>query len=170
MNKVAVVGYGYWGPNIVRNFYNHPDCEVSYICDLDNDNLNRAKNDFSNPELITDFSKIIDDNSIDIVAIVTPVSTHYELAKEVLKAKKHLFIEKPLVQSVSQADELIKLAKKNNLVAVVDHTFLFTGSVKKIKDIIDSGEIGEMIYFDSTRVNLGIFQHDIFHMPISDSE
>ena len=161
MNRVAVVGFGYWGPNIVRNFYNHPNCEVKYICDLSADNLRRAQEIYSDIEVTSDFNKIINDNSINIVAIITPVSTHFKLAVRVLESKKHLFIEKPMVQSSKEADILIALAKHNNLVGVVDHTFLFTGSVKKIKDIIDSGEIGELVYFDSTRVNLGIFQHDI---------
>ena len=99
MNKVAVIGYGYWGPNIVRNFDNHPDCVVRYICDLDDNNLKRAGKEYSGIELTSDFDKIINDSSISIVAIVTPVSTHFELAKRVLKAKKHLFIEKPMVKN-----------------------------------------------------------------------
>jgi predicted dehydrogenase len=161
MYNVAVVGYGYWGPNIVRNFNHHPSCEVKYICDLNDNNLKRARELYSDIEIISEFDKIINDNSINIVAIVTPVSTHFELAFRVLKSNKHLFIEKPMVQSSKEADILINIANDNNLVGVVDHTFLFTGSVKKIKEIIDSGEIGELVYFDSTRVNLGIFQNDI---------
>ena len=161
MNNVAIVGFGYWGPNIARNFYNHPTCELKYICDLNDNNLKRAEELYPDIESTPDFDKIINDDSINIVAIVTPVSTHFELAMRVLKSKKHLFLEKPMVQSSKEADTLISLAKSNNLVGVVDHTFLFTGSVKKIKDIVDSGEIGDIIYFDSTRVNLGIFQHDI---------
>ena len=161
MKNVAVIGYGYWGPNVVRNFNNHAECEVVYICDLDQGRRRRAKRDYSFIEITSNFQKVVNDESVDIVAIVTPVSTHFELAKSVLTAKKHLFIEKPMVQTVAQANELINICNKNNLIGVVDHTFLFTGAIKKIKEIIDSGEIGDLLYFDSTRVNLGIFQHDI---------
>ena len=130
--NVGVVGYGYWGPNIVRNFDNHPECEVKYICDLDEDRLKKASKEYSGIELTSDFDKIINDSSIDIVAIITPVSSHFNLAKDVLLSKKHLFIEKPMVQSVDQGKKLIEIAK-NDLVGIVDHTFLFTGAVKKIK-------------------------------------
>ena len=159
--NVAVIGYGYWGPNIVRNFYDNTDCRVKFICDNNKISSKRAADTYPNIEIINDPDIIFADNEIDIVSIVTPVSTHYHLAKKALEAGKHVFVEKPLVETTEQADVLIQIAKEKNLIGVVDHTFLFTGAVKKIKEIVDSGEIGEIIYFDSVRVNLGIFQHDV---------
>lgn len=161
MNKVAVVGYGYWGPNLVRNFDNHAQCEVRYICDTDQKAQVRAKSKYKNIEIIDDLNIILEDSEIDIIAISTPVRTHYEIAERSLKAGKHIFLEKPMVETLEQSRELIKLAKDNQLIGVVDHTFLFTGAVQKIKEIVDSGEIGEILYFDSVRVNLGLFQHDV---------
>ncbi len=161
MYSIAVIGFGYWGPNIVRNFYNHPECEIKYICDLDENARKRAAEQYSSVEIISDPDVIFSDNKVDIVAIVTPVSMHHSLAKKSLEAGKHIFLEKPMVETVTQADDLIRIAKKKNLVGAVDHTFLFTGAVKKIKEIVDSGEIGEITYFDSVRVNLGLFQHDV---------
>ena len=161
MLNVAVIGFGYWGPNIVRNFQNHKDCAVNYICDYSNDARSRATKSFPGIETIDDAEIIFSDENIDIVAVVTPVSTHYSLAKKALNSGKHVFIEKPMVETVEQANDLIKIAKEKNLVGVVDHTFLLTDAVKIIKSIIDSGEIGELTYFDSVRVNLGLFQHDI---------
>tara|TARA_Y100000768_G_C23986933_1_gene689490 strand:- start:480 stop:1487 length:1008 start_codon:yes stop_codon:yes gene_type:complete len=161
MYNVAVIGFGYWGPNIVRNFNNHAKCNVKYICDLDEESLSRANQLYPEINKISDSEIIFNDDSIDIVAIVVPVSGHYALAKKALNAGKHIFIEKPMVQTTKQAQEIIELAKKNKLVGVVDHTFLFMDAVNKIKSIIDSGEIGEITYFDSVRVNLGLFQHDI---------
>lgn len=161
MYNVAIIGFGYWGPNIVRNFNNHSECEVKYICDLGAEARKRASLQYPDIEIIADPEIIFLDKSVDIVAIVTPVSTHYSLAKQALEVGKHIFVEKPMVETVEQADELISIAKKNNLIGVVDHTFLFTGAVMKIKEIIDSGEIGEVTYFDSVRVNLGLFQHDV---------
>jgi predicted dehydrogenase len=161
MYKVAIIGFGYWGPNIVRNFSNHPDCEVKYICDFSKDARNRAKMLYSDVDIIDNPNNIFSDESIDIVAIVTPVSTHYDLAIKTLNSGKHVFIEKPMVETVAQADDLIRISREKNLVGVVDHTFLFTGAVKKIKEIVDSGEIGDITYFDSVRVNLGLFQHDV---------
>jgi len=161
MHTIAIIGFGYWGPNIVRNFYNHPECEIKYICDLDENSRRRAAEQYSSVEIISDPDVIFSDNKVDIVAIVTPVSMHYSLAKKSLEGGKHIFLEKPMVETVTQADDLIRIAKKKNLVCAIDHTFLFTGAVKKIKEIVDSGEIGEITYFDSVRVNLGLFQHDV---------
>jgi predicted dehydrogenase len=161
MFLIAVIGFGYWGPNIVRNFLMHPECKVKYICDLGDNARQRAASQFPNIDIIDDPNVIFADNDINIVAIVTPVSTHYSLAKQALEAGKHIFLEKPMLETVEQADELIEIAKDKNLIGVVDHTFLFTGAVKKIKEIVDSGEIGDITYFDSVRVNLGLFQHDV---------
>ncbi len=161
MKNIGIIGFGYWGPNIVRNFSNHSECEVRYICDVGKKARDRARASYPNIDVIDDPNIIFSDNDIDIVAIVTPVSTHYPLAKSALKTGKHIFLEKPMVGTLTQADDLIRIAKEKNVVGVVDHTFLFTGAVMKIKEIIDSGEIGDIIYFDSVRVNLGLFQNDV---------
>ena len=161
MYNVGVIGFGYWGPNIVRNFIQNKDCNVKYICDKNQNSLDRAKNLYPTINIISDSEEIFQDNKIDIVCIVTPVKNHFKLAKRALESGKHIFLEKPMVQSIEEADILIELAKNNSLVCAVDHTFLFTGSVEKIKDIIESGEIGDVLYFDSTRINLGLFQHDV---------
>ena len=161
LSVCRIIGFGYWGPNIVRNFLNNTESEVKYIFDLNDNARKRAASQYPNIEIIDDPDIIFTDNDINTVAIVTPVSTHYQLAKRALEARKHIFLEKPMVETVAQADDLIKIAKENNLVGVVDHTFLFTGAVKKIKEIVESGEIGDITYFDSVRVNLGLFQHDV---------
>lgn len=161
MYTIAVIGYGYWGPNIVRNFQNNRKCDVKYICDLDSGARRRAADDYPDIETVANPEDIFSDQSVDIVAIATPVSTHFEIAQKSLEAGKHIFLEKPMVETIAQADELIRTATKNHLVGAVDHTFIFTGAIRKIKEIVDSGEIGEILYFDSVRVNLGLFQHDI---------
>ena len=158
---IAVIGFGYWGPNIVRNFYNHEDCTISYICDLGENARNRAKKQYPDIPVIDEPDIIFSDNLVDIVAIITPVSTHYSLAKKALSSGKHVFIEKPMVQTVEESNDLIRIAQDKNLIGVVDHTFLFTSAIIKIKEIIDSGDIGDILYFDSVRVNLGMFQHDV---------
>lgn len=161
MYKIGVIGFGYWGPNIVRNFITHPKCDLKYICDFGKQARFRAKYKYPNTNIINDPEIIFADKNVDIVAIVTPVSTHYELAKKALLSGKHIFVEKPMVQKLSEANDLIEIANKKKLIGVTDHTFLFTGAVMKIKEIIDSGEIGDITYFDSVRVNLGLFQHDV---------
>lgn len=160
--NVAVVGYGYWGPNLVRNFSWNENCVVKYVCDLSEDRLKKVRPMFPNVENITtNFDDVLNDSSVTAVAIATPVNTHYILAKKALEAGKHVLLEKPMTDKSSDAKELIEIAKKNNLVLMVDHTFLFTGAVKKIKELITSGQIGDVYYFDSVRVNLGLFQSDV---------
>jgi len=159
--NIGVIGFGYWGPNIVRNFLHHPECEVKCICDFEAGARKRATDMYSKINVTDNVEDIFKDESLDIVAVVTPVSTHYQLAKSALLANKHVFLEKPMVETTEQANDLIRIAKANNLIGIVDHTFLFTGAVMKIKEIIDSGEIGDITYFDSVRVNLGLFQHDV---------
>jgi predicted dehydrogenase len=161
MYTVAVLGFGYWGPNLVRNFNNNQNCEVKYICDSDSGARRRAAEQYPTIKIISDVADIFTDKQVDIVAIATPVSAHYALAQQSLAAGKHIFIEKPMVETVTEADDLIRIARKKNIIGAVDHTFLFTGAIRKIKEIIESGEIGEIIYFDSVRVNLGLFQHDV---------
>jgi len=161
MLKLGVVGYGYWGPNIVRNFMGIDDVRVCSIADKNPNALKRAGKACPGVELTDDFTAITGSPDIDAVAIITPVSTHFELAKAALENGKHIFIEKPLTATSEQAIELIDLADTSKLKIMVDHTFIFTGAVRKIKDLIDKGELGDIYYFDSMRVNLGLFQHDV---------
>ena len=159
--KVGIIGYGYWGPNIVRNFNSNPRAEVVCICDSNLSALKRAEKSYPDISLVDNADLLLFNKSIDIVGIITPLSSHFTLAKKALENGKHIFLEKPMAQTTNQAKELINIANEKKLIGIVDHTFLFTDSVKKIKEIIDSGELGEIFYFDSVRVNLGIFQSDI---------
>ena len=161
MLKAGVIGYGYWGPNIVRNFYGHPEISVVKVCDKDGARLKVINQHYPSIAVDTDADSILNDKDIDIVAIVTPVFTHYNLAKKALENGKHIFIEKPFTYNASQAEELIELAERKNLLIMVDHTFLFTGAVKKMKELIADGSLGNLYYYDSVRINLGLFQHDI---------
>ncbi|MDO8446225.1 MAG: Gfo/Idh/MocA family oxidoreductase [Deltaproteobacteria bacterium] len=161
MLKIGVIGYGYWGPNVVRNFCACNGAVVSAICDADGIALKRAIKEYPHISVLSDCDKLLDSNEIDAVAIVTPVSTHFELARKALNNGKHLFVEKPFTSSFREAEELIYLAEKKHLKIMVDHTFLFTGAVRKIKELIDANTLGNLYYYDSTRVNLGLFQHDI---------
>ncbi len=160
--KVAVIGYGYWGPNLVRNFSWLDGVEVKYVCDLDSDRLGKVRNLFPNVSVTTtDYSEILNDESIDAVAVATPVNTHFQLSKLALEAGKHVLIEKPMTDNVADARKLVALASKVNRILMVDHTFLYTGAVIKMKELAESGQIGEIYYFDSVRVNLGLFQNDV---------
>jgi len=161
MLNIGVIGYGYWGPNLVRNIGGIDSASLVSVCDLNPDSLNKVSRLYPNIEVTTDCNEIISSPKTDAVAIATPVFTHYELAKKALENGKHVFVEKPFTSSVAQAEELIELADKKNLTIMVDHTFLFTGAVRKIKELISEGVLGNLYYFDSTRVNLGLFQHDI---------
>jgi predicted dehydrogenase len=159
--NVAVIGYGYWGPNLVRNFLENPATSVSYVCDLDQSRLGILKSKNPHIKTTTNYRDVLKDDNVHLLAISTPVSTHYKLARDALRAGKHVLIEKPMTSSVSQAERLVELAEKNNLILFVDHTFVYTGAVKNIRALISSGKIGDLYYFDSVRVNLGLFQHDI---------
>lgn len=161
MVKLGVIGYGYWGPNIVRNFSSHQDCTVTAVCDSNPVALARVLTQYPNIRLMTNPDDIVRSPEIDAVAIVTPVSYHYELAKKALENGKHVFVEKPFTATSAQAEELVELAERMNLQIMVDHTFLFTGAVRKIKQLVDDGTLGPLYYYDSTRVNLGLFQHDV---------
>lgn len=161
MLNIGVIGYGYWGPNIVRNFMGTDGACVSAVCDIEHADLKRAQKLYPHVRLCSDYSEVVSSPGIDAVAIVTPVFTHYKIAKEALLNGKHVFIEKPFTYKVEEAEELIRLAKKNGLKIMVDHTFLFTGAVRKIKELIDKDMLGDLYYYDSTRVNLGLFQHDV---------
>lgn len=159
--RVGVIGYGYWGPNIVRNLHGLDSCQVAAVCDKSSDALRRAHRAYPGIPMTTDFNQILTSPDIDAVAIVTPVWTHFDLAKSALQNGKHVFVEKPFTSTSQQAEELIELADRKNLKIMVDHTFLFSGAVKKIREVIDTGTLGPLYYFDSTRVNLGLFQHDV---------
>src|SRR5579864_5240165 len=161
MIKVGVIGYGYWGPNIVRNFHGQNNTRVEMLCDKNMDALARAKRNYPSIHVTTDPCDILKSPDIDAVAVITPVWTHYELAKAALEHGKHVFVEKPFTSTSAQAEELIELAERKTLQIMVDHTFLFTGAVKKIRQLVQDGTLGNLYYYDSTRVNLGLFQHDV---------
>ena len=161
MIKVGVIGYGYWGPNVVRNLFGVEGCEVVAVCDSNQQVLGRVSQAYPGLETTTDSSRILKGRDIDAVAIVTPVWTHYELAKAALENGKHVFVEKPFTSNSAQAQELIDLAEKKKLQIMVDHTFLFTGAVRKIHELVENGTLGDLYYYDSLRVNLGLFQHDV---------
>jgi predicted dehydrogenase len=160
--KTAVIGYGYWGPNLVRNFSWLQDTEVTYVCDIDPKRLEKVGGLFPNVRTTTtDYRQVLDDPDIDAVAIATPVRTHYPLARMALEAGKHVLIEKPMTDSVTDARHLVALAAERQRIVMVDHTFLYTGAVRKIKELIETDRIGDIYYFDSVRVNLGLFQNDV---------
>jgi len=161
MIRIGVIGYGYWGPNIVRNFHAHEGAEVVLVCDKSPKCRDRLHKAYSSIAFTTEANDILKSPNIDLVAIVTPVWTHFELAKAALENGKHVFVEKPFTCSVQQSEELIELAERKNLKIMVDHTFLFTGAVKKIRQMVDAGDLGDLYYYDSLRVNLGLFQHDV---------
>src|SRR5881409_609748 len=161
MLKLGVVGYGYWGPNIVRNFSSQPDCRVVAICDKNPKAVAQALSRHPAVHATSNPDEVMSSPEIDAVAVVTPVSTHYDLARKALENGKHVFVEKPFTATSAQAEELIELADRKNLQIMVDHTFLFNGAVRKIKELIDGGTLGSLYYYDSTRVNLGLFQHDV---------
>ncbi len=159
--KFGVVGYGYWGPNIVRNLQSMSGVETTAVCDVSSAARQRVHKNHPQIYVTADASEVIASPEIDAVAIVTPVWTHFDLAKAALESGKHVFVEKPFTSKVAQAEELIELAERKNLKIMVDHTFLFTGAVKKIKQLLQEGLLGRLYYYDSTRVNLGLFQHDV---------
>jgi predicted dehydrogenase len=161
MINIGIIGYGYWGPNVVRNFVNNEGTRVKIICDNNQNSLNRAAKAYPGIDLTNDSRDVVESQDVDAVAVITPVSAHYELAKKALENGKHVFVEKPFTATVAQAEELIDISDRKNLKIMVDHTFLFTGAVRKIKQLIDEDILGNIYYYDSTRVNLGLFQHDI---------
>jgi len=161
MIRVGVIGYGYWGPNIVRNLHGLESTRVEMVCDKSPSALARVRKAYPNLPSASDPLEILRSPAIDAVAIITPVWTHYELAKMALQNGKHIFVEKPFTSNSAQAQELIELAARKKLTIMVDHTFLFTGAVRKIRELTEGGALGDLYYYDSLRVNLGLFQHDI---------
>jgi predicted dehydrogenase len=159
--RVGVIGYGYWGPNVVRNLHSLDNCAVASICDQSSAALRRANRSYPGVQLTSNMADLLTAPDVDAVAIVTPVWTHFELAKAALENGKHVFVEKPFTSTARQAEELIELADRKRLKIMVDHTFVFNGAVRKIRELVDSGALGSLYYFDSTRVNLGLFQHDV---------
>lgn len=159
--KFGVIGYGYWGPNVVRNVATLEGSQLLAIAETSPSARMRAQQAYPGIKVTSDASEVIFSTEIDAIAVVTPVWTHYELAKAALENGKHVFVEKPFTSNSAQGEELINLALQRNLKIMVDHTFLFTSAVNKISQLIDEGMLGKLYYYDSTRVNLGLFQHDI---------
>src|SRR5689334_9141921 len=153
MIRIGIIGYGYWGPRIARNFHGVPECELAVISDKNPDMLRRAGQAFPNVSVTSDLKNVLTSQCIDAVCVITPVWTHFELTKAALEHGKHVFVEKPFTTTVAEAEELIELAARKNVQIMVDHTFLFTGAVKKIRALIDEGTIGKLYYYASSRVN-----------------
>jgi predicted dehydrogenase len=161
MLKIGIIGYGYWGPNLLRNLFATPNCGVESVADFRQERLNGIHKNYPSIKTTTDPNDILLSSKIDAVVIATPVHTHYELGKKALENGKHVLLEKPVTSSSAQAAELINIAGKKGLLIMVDHTFLYTGAVQKMKNLVQNGEIGKLQYLDSTRINLGLFQPDI---------
>lgn len=159
--KVAVIGTGYWGPNLIRNFAALDEVDGVIACDRDHERLAKMRKMFLGIETCSDENEAILNPEVAAVAIATPVSTHFDIARRAIEAGKHCFIEKPMTASVAEGEELIELAAKKSVTLIVDHTFVYTGAVRKMKEIIESGRLGDIYYFDSVRINLGLFQHDV---------
>jgi predicted dehydrogenase len=159
--RLGVIGYGYWGPNVARNFHAQPDCRIVAICDRDPAARARAEAQYPGIATRADAADVLTASDVDAVAIATPVSSHYTLARQALDHGKHVFVEKPFTATSAEAEDLIARADRGRRVIAVDHTYLFTGAVRKIKELVDGGALGRLYYYDSTRVNLGLFQHDV---------
>ncbi len=161
MINIGLIGFGYWGPNLARNFNNNPNMHLEAIADFSDDRLEAASNLYPQAKVSKDPEDLFRNREIDAIAIATPVSTHYDLSKKALLSGKHVWLEKPMTEKVEQGEELINLAEERGKVLLVDHTFVYTGAVRKVKELIDKGELGDLIYYDSTRANLGLFQQDV---------
>jgi len=159
--SIGVIGCGYWGPNLLRNFAENEAGQLRWICDVDEGRLASMSRRYPFAQTAGDYRKLLDDPELDAVAVVTPVATHYEIARACLQAGKHVLMEKPLTATIAEAEELIELADRQGLTLMVDHTFVYTGAVRKMKEIVSSGDLGDLLYFDSIRINLGLFQRDI---------
>lgn len=159
--RVGVVGYGYWGPNLVRNFSELDSVDLVEVCDINPKRLALFAKRYPAVTAQVSFEKMVNDSALDAIAIATPVKTHYELASQALRAGKHVLVEKPIASTIAEAEELIALARSQALVLMVDHTFIYTGAVRKIREIVASGQAGDLYYYDGVRINLGLFQHDV---------
>ncbi len=161
MVKLGIIGCGYWGPNLIRNFNSIPDSEMTYCAELNESRLSHIKNIYPKIKATKDYKELLEDKNVDAVVIATTIETHHKIAKDALNAGKHVLIEKPITNSSKDAIELIKLAEKNKKVLMVDHTFEYSSPVRKIKDIIEKGELGQILTIDMIRVNLGLFQEKV---------
>ena len=161
MVKIGVIGYGYWGPNLVRNFVETPGSQVIAVSDLRPERLALVKGRYPTIKTTTDHRELFVDPAIDAIAIATPVSTHFALAMQALQSGKHVLVEKPMTATSEQATRLGDEAERRNRVLMVDHTFVYTGAVRKMRELVEGNELGEIYYYDSVRVNLGLFQHDV---------
>ena len=161
MINIGVVGYGYWGPNLVRNFSELDSARMHSVADLSQAALDKVSKRYPTVRTTTDYQDLLADPEIDAIAIATPVSTHFSIAMQALKAGKHVWLEKPMTETSLQARALIDEAEKRNLTLHVDHTFIYTAPVQKMRSLVKSGELGKTLYYDSTRVNLGLFQRDV---------
>ena len=159
--RVAVVGLGYWGPNLLRVLCDMASVEVAYICDLDRERLERFARRYPSPKATMQYLDVLNDDEVDAVLIATPVFTHFDLASRALRAGKHTFVEKPLAPSLAEADELVELARANNVALMCGQTFLYSPPVRAVKSLIDRGELGEVYFISSSRVNLGLHQRDV---------
>jgi predicted dehydrogenase len=159
--NIGIIGYGYWGPNLVRNFAEIPGVSVRAVADLDARKLETVQRRYPAVKTTSDFMQLVRDPNIDAVAIATPVTTHFELATAALKAGKHVWMEKPMTETSLQARKLIDEAERRKLVLIVDHTFVYTAAVRKMQEIVSSGDLGSVYYYDSIRINLGLFQRDV---------
>jgi predicted dehydrogenase len=158
---IAVVGYGYWGPNLVRNFTNTDGAQVISVCDLDPDKLSHITRRYPGVATTTEYRDLLEDSRVDAIAVATPVQSHYDLALAALRADKHVFIEKPLAQTSDQVRRLIEEAERRKLTLMVDHTFLYTPAVQKIHELIEKGALGDIYYYNGIRASLGLFQSDV---------
>ena len=161
MIKVAVAGCGYWGPNLIRSFHSHGNCTVKMICDMDKNRLAHMNKLYPDSKMSSDYKELLQDDEIDAIAIATPVRFHYQMARESLLAGKHTFVEKPMATSAEECRELNQIAAEKNLALMVGHTFIYSASVLKIKEIVESRDLGEILYISSRRCNLGLYQSDI---------
>jgi predicted dehydrogenase len=159
--RVGVIGYGYWGPNLVRNFMECADASVEMVCDVHQARLAEVTRRYSSVRTTTSADELCRDPSVDAVVITTPVESHYPLALAALQAGKHVLVEKPLASTSEQASRLIDEAASRQLVLLVDHTFVYTGAVRKMRELAQQGELGDLYYYDSVRINLGLFQQDV---------
>jgi predicted dehydrogenase len=159
--NVGVIGCGYWGPKLMRNFSASDRWNLRYACDTDPEPLERVAGIYPAAETTTDIERVLGDDDLDVVAIATPVSTHYDLACMALEAGKHTWVEKPITATSGEASDLIERAREADRLLHVDHTYIYTPAVRRIRELVEAGELGEILYFDSVRVNLGLFQHDI---------
>lgn len=159
--NIGVVGCGYWGPNLIRNFYGLPGCRLKTVCDLDDNRLRHMSELYPNVSTTKRLEDLIEDRELDAIVVATSVRFHYPMAKKVLEAGKHVFIEKPMARSSAECEELIAIAERQGLIIMIGHTFLYSSPVRKIKEIVQSGDIGKLCYISSRRLNLGLFQKDI---------